>query len=55
MVMWHVEKYILPQDEDSSTPKGWIRGNTKMGPVLEVVTNYHQGKPGVEIGIESFI
>ena len=24
-----------------------------MGPVLEVVTNYHQGKPRVEIGIES--
>ena len=53
MVMWHVEKYILPRDEESSTPEGWTRGNTKNGPVLEVVTNYHQGKPGVEIGIES--
>ena len=26
----------LPRDEDSSEPKGWIRGNTKIGPVLEV-------------------
>ena len=26
---------------------------TQNGPVLEVVTNYHQGKPGVEIGINS--
>ena len=53
MVMWYVEKYKLPRDEDSSTPKGWIRGNTKIGPVLEVVTTYYQGKPGIEIGIES--
>ena len=29
------------------------RGDTKIGPVLEVVTEYHQGKPGVEIRIES--
>ena len=35
------------------TPKGWIRGNTKIGPVLEVTTSYLQGKHGVEIRIES--
>ena len=29
-------EYILPRDEKSSDPKGWIRGNTKIGPVLEV-------------------
>ena len=34
-------------------PKGWIRGNTKIGPVLEVTTSYLQGKHGVEIRIES--
>ena len=33
--------------------KGWIRGNTKIGPVLEVTTSYLQGKYGVEIRIES--
>ena len=43
----------LPREEESSKPKGWMRGNTKIGPVLEAVTNYHQGKHGVEIGIES--
>ena len=26
----------LPRDEETSEPKGWIRGNTKIGPVLEV-------------------
>ena len=46
-------KYTLPRDENSSEPKGWIRGNTKIGPVLEVTTSYLQGKYGVEIKIES--
>ena len=31
-------EYILPSDKKSSDPKGWIRGNTKIGPVLEVTT-----------------
>ena len=31
-------EYILPRDEETSQPKGWIRGNTKIGPVLEVTT-----------------
>ena len=46
-------EYTLPRAEDSSEPKGWIRGNTKIGPVLEVTTSYLQGKHGVEIWIES--
>ena len=36
-------EYILPRDEKSFDPKGWIRGNTKIGPVLEVTTSYLQG------------
>ena len=46
-------EYTLPRDEKSSDPKGWIRGNTKIGPVLEVTTSYLQGKYGVEIRTES--
>ena len=46
-------EYTLPRDEKSSDPKGWIRGNTKIGPVLEVTTSYQQGKYGEEIRIES--
>ena len=46
-------EYTSPKDEKSSDPKGWIRGNTKIGPVLEVTISYLQGKFGVEIGIES--
>ena len=46
-------EYTLPRDDKSTDPKGWIRGNTKMGPVLEVTTSYLQGKYGVEIRIES--
>ena len=37
-------EYIFPRDEKPSDPKGWIRGNTKIGPVLEVTTSYLQGK-----------
>ena len=37
----------------SIDPKGWIQGNTKIGPVLEVTTCCLQGKYGVEIRIES--
>ena len=46
-------EHTLPRDEKSSDPKGWIRGNTKIGPVLEVTTSYLQGKHGVAIRIES--
>ena len=46
-------EYTLPRDEKLSDPTGWIRGNTKIGPVLEVTTSYLQGKFGVESRIES--
>ena len=46
-------EYTLPRDEDTSEPKGWIRGNTNIGPVLEVTTFCLQGKYGVEIRIKS--
>ena len=46
-------EYILPRDEKSTDPKGWIREDTKIGPVLEVTTSYLQGKYGVEIRMES--
>ena len=45
--------YTLPRDEATSEPKGWITGNTKIGPVLEVTTCCLQGKYGMEIRIES--
>ena len=31
-------EYTLPRDEKSTHPKGWIRGNTQIGPVLELPT-----------------
>ena len=43
-------EYTLPRDDGS---RGWIQGNTKIGPVLEVTTSYLHGKYGVEIRIES--
>ena len=46
-------EYTWPRNEQLSDPKGWIRENTKIGPVLEVTTSYLQGKNGVEFRIES--
>ena len=37
------------QENKLSEPKGWIRGNTKIGPILEVTTCCLQCKYGMEI------
>ena len=46
-------EHTLPRDEKSSDQKGWVRGNTKIEPVLEVTTSNLQGEYGVEIRVES--
>ena len=46
-------EYTLPREEEASQPKGWIQGNIKIGPVLEVATSYLHGKYGVEVRIMS--
>ena len=46
-------EYTLPRDDESSQPRGWIQGNTRIGPVLEVTTSYLWCKHGIEIGIWS--
>ena len=46
-------EYILPRNDGSSQPKGWIHSNTKIGPVLEVTTCCLYGKHGVDIRIWS--
>ena len=46
--------HTLPRSDKFSQVKGWIRGNTKIGPVLDVAVSYHQGRYGVEIMINSF-
>ena len=45
-------EHTTPRDANISDPKGWIRGNTKIGPVLEVTTSYLQATYGVQIRIE---
>ena len=46
-------EYTLPRDDGSSQTRGWIQGNTRIGPVLEVTTSYLYGKYGIEIRIWS--
>ena len=46
-------EYTLPRSGESSQPKGWIQGNTRIGPVLEITTSHLYGKHGIEIRIWS--
>ena len=46
-------EYILHRDDPASQPKGWIQGNMRIGPVLEVTTSFQYGKHGIEIRIWS--
>ena len=45
--------YTLPRDDRASQPKGWIQGNMRIGPVLEVTTSFQHFKYGIEIRIKS--
>ena len=46
-------EYNLPRDEEASQLKGWIQGDTKIRPVLQIATCYLHGKYGVEVRIVS--
>ena len=46
-------EYTLPRDDKASQPKGWIRGNTRIGPVLEVTTSFQHFKYGIDFRIKS--
>ena len=46
-------EYTLPRDDKASQPKGWIRGNVRIGPVLEVTTSFQHFKYGIETRIKS--
>ena len=45
----------LPRSDKLSKIKGRIRGNTKIGPALEVAVSHHQGRYGIEIMIQSLL
>ena len=45
-------EYILPRNDESSQPKGWIHGNTRIGLVLAVTISYLWGKYGIEVRIK---
>ena len=44
-------EYTLPRDDPASEAKGWIQGNMRIGPVLEVTTSFQNFKYGIEIRI----
>ena len=46
-------EYTLPRDDPASEAKGWIQGDMRIGPVLEVTTSFRHFKYGIEIRIWS--
>ena len=46
-------EYTLPRDDPASQAKGWIQGNMRIGPVLEVTTSFQHFKYRIEIRIWS--
>ena len=46
-------EYTLPRNDGSSQPRGWIQGNMRIGPVLEITTSFQNFKYGIEIRIWS--
>ena len=46
-------EYTLLRDDPASEAKGWIQGNMRIGPVLEVTTSFQHFKYGIEIRIWS--
>ena len=41
-------EYTLLRDDPASQPKGWVQGNMRIGPVLEVTTSFQYGKQGLK-------
>ena len=41
-------EYTLPRNDQSSQVNRRIRGNKKIGPVMDVIVWYHQGRYGVD-------
>ena len=48
-------EHTLLRSDPLSEVKGWVRGNTKIGPALEVAVTHHQGHYGIETMIQSLI
>ena len=48
-------EYTLPRDQETSRARGWIRGNTKIGPVWDVKVYCHQGRCCIDIMIASLL
>ena len=46
-------EYTLLRDDPASQPEGWIQGNMRIGPILEVITNFQHFTFGVEVRIQS--
>ena len=43
----------MPRSDPRSRARGWIRKNTKIGPVLNIHVSHHEGRCSIEIQLRS--
>ena len=48
-------EYTQPRAHDDSEPVGWIRGFTKIGPVIQVRATNYSDQYGIEIQVKSML
>ena len=48
-------EYTMPLCEKKTRAKGWIRKNTRIGPVLDIKVCHHEDRYGIVILVESLI
>ena len=46
-------EYTLPRDDLRTRARGWIRKNTKIGPVLNIHVCYHEDRYSIDIQVRS--
>ena len=46
-------EHASPRSDETSSPKAWIRGDTKIGPVLEVKITYQLYQYGIEMRVNT--
>ena len=48
-----MKRMSLPRDDPRTRARGWIRKNTKIGPVLNIHVCHHEDRYSIEIQVRS--
>ena len=48
-------EYTMPRDEEGTRVRGWIRGNERFGPVLNIKVCNHDERYSIEVQVQSLL